>query len=138
MDHQDWQEVIIRKKVPKPANKNTQITQARQAGMEVESQKKCLIVSLIFVLKKLLATGGKNQNARTGQTAVKFIIIIFIYVLSIRKLEDDNSEDPLKLPTVTRQQAIAIQQARCAMKLTQVQLGKNMFLLMFGFYSSEN
>jgi hypothetical protein len=49
MEHQDWQEVIIRKKVPKPANKNAQITQARQAGVEVETQKKCLSLILIFV-----------------------------------------------------------------------------------------
>jgi hypothetical protein len=29
----------------------------------------------------LLVAGGKNQNARTGQTAVKFVIAIFKLLL---------------------------------------------------------
>ncbi len=43
MEGQDWQEVVIRKKKPKPQNNDDAIRIAKQTGEQVDAVKKCTI-----------------------------------------------------------------------------------------------
>ncbi|KAA6404111.1 MAG: putative transcriptional coactivator multiprotein bridging factor [Streblomastix strix] len=44
--------------------------------------------------------------------------------VSKKQLEDDTGDAPMKIPTITREQGLAIQRARCDQKLTQAQLAQ--------------
>jgi len=89
---QDWTEVVLRKKTPKPSNPNTAISQAKREGMQVETIKK--------------------YNAGTNKKSVSAV--------PARKLDEDSEE--LSLPKVDRSVSQAIIRARAALNLKQQDL----------------
>ncbi|KAH7817587.1 putative multiprotein binding factor 1 [Monocercomonoides exilis] len=100
MSYQDWEPITIVKKKPvepKFEKKEKDIIKARAAGMQVSTKKK--------------ATAASNAPSRGKET-----------VISRKKLEDDSGDAPMKVPTISREQALAIQRKRCELKMTQAQL----------------
>eukprot|EP01111_Echinosteliopsis_oligospora_P007870 TRINITY_DN231_c0_g1_i1.p1 TRINITY_DN231_c0_g1~~TRINITY_DN231_c0_g1_i1.p1 ORF type:complete len:139 (-),score=54.85 TRINITY_DN231_c0_g1_i1:45-461(-) len=92
MQGQDWTEVVIRKKTPKPSGAGA-VDQARRAGMQVDTQKK-------------FDAGSNKQRAGPA--------------VSAKKLEDDDSE--VKIPKIDRAVSAAIQSARNKKELNQKEL----------------
>jgi len=92
MEGQDWQEVVIRKKKPKPQNNDDAIRIAKQTGEQVEAVKKF--------------NSGKNVNKAQPSNA--------------KKLESETEE--LAHNRLGHDVALKIQQARLAMKMTQKEL----------------
>jgi len=89
---QDWEQVVIKKKTPKPQNNDQALRMARQDGAAVETVKKY--------------NAGKNSTTKPTANA--------------KKLDDETEE--LAHETVSHTVALRIQQARLAKKMTQKEL----------------
>ncbi|KAK2964694.1 putative Multiprotein-bridging factor 1a [Blattamonas nauphoetae] len=98
---QDWTPTVITRNPTrtKTVKSNADIRDAQQQGLELEASKKF--------------TGGKNTSGRNhpGHN-------------DLRKIENDDGETVIKVKTITRGQALAIQQARTEKKMTQAQLAQ--------------
>jgi len=92
---QDWNEVVIRKKQVKPKNNEEALRTAAKEGSDVDAVKK--------------HNAAKNVAVKAQPVSAK-------------KLENEESDESMTIPKVSRSVAIRIQQARLDKKWTQKEL----------------
>eukprot|EP00771_Trimastix_marina_P000560 gnl/Trimastix_PCT/1579.p2 GENE.gnl/Trimastix_PCT/1579~~gnl/Trimastix_PCT/1579.p2 ORF type:complete len:149 (-),score=29.68 gnl/Trimastix_PCT/1579:34-456(-) len=99
MDDQDWNPVVVRKNRGPPGGRqaNSKVAQqARQQGAEVDTVRRY--------------GGGTNRRANPS--------------INMRKLDSNDDDEEVALPSMDRNVALEIQRARLAKKWTQADLAR--------------